>query len=194
MADCRHGQCSRGIPRRSILKLGLGGICVTAISPGLTMAQDDPASLPPHGGDLLVRLDDSTSMPLGPADVIANTAPLMAWPMDPASRTVRKANRLNAILLIRLNPEAAGDSQPNAVGGVLAYSALCPHAGCTVTDWMPESGILSCDCHSSEFDAKAKGRVVVGPAARPLPPLPLKVEGTALVVATPFATPIRFDE
>ena len=194
MADCRHGQCSRRIPRRSILKLGLGGACVTAMSPIAVMAQRDPASMPPQEGDLLVKFDDPLSPPLRPADVMANAPPLMAWPMDPVGKTVRKENRLNGILLIRLNPAASGATVPNAVEGVLAYSALCTHAGCTVTQWIPETGILSCDCHASEFDAKASGRVVVGPAARPLPPLSLKVEGTALVVATPFATPIRFDE
>jgi Rieske Fe-S protein len=113
--------------------------------------------------------------------------------MDPVSKIVRKANRLNEILLIRLNPLAPGERQPNAADEVLAYSALCPHAGCDVTQWISETGILECDCHSSEFDAKADGRVAGGPAARPLPPLPLKVEGAVLVVAKPFATLIRFD-
>lgn len=192
MGGCRHEQCTRAILRRSVLKLGLGGICLTAISPVALWAQADPASAPPQEGDLLVRLDDPASKPLGPADVAANAPPLMAWPMDPVSKTVRKANRLNQVLLIRLNP--GGDAQPNAVDGALAYSALCPHAGCDVTEWIPETGILSCDCHSSDFDAKANGAVVGGPASRALPPLALKTGGSILVVARPFATLIRFDE
>jgi rieske iron-sulfur protein len=180
--------------RRSVLRLGLGGIGLTAMSSASVWAQDDPALAPPKEGDFLVRLDDSASKPIGPADVIAQAPPLMAWPMDPASKTVRKANRLNQVLLIRLNPAAAGNAQPNAVDGVLAYSGLCPHAGCDLTNWMAETGILSCDCHSSEFDAQANGRVVGGPASRSLPSLILKSDGTVFVVAKPFATPIRFDE
>ena len=163
-----------------MLKFGLGGFCLTALSPVVVVGQNDPASMPPQEGDLLVKLDDPGSKPLGPADIVAQATPLMAWPMDPASKIVRKASRLNEVLLIRADD-------------VLAYSALCPHAGCDVTQWIPEQGILSCDCHQSEFDAKADGRVVGGPAARPLPPLLLKVDGDLLVVAKPFAAPIRFD-
>jgi ubiquinol-cytochrome c reductase iron-sulfur subunit/rieske iron-sulfur protein len=192
MADCQDRQCSRVVPRRSILKLALGGVCAGVLSPVAVLGQGDPASLPPQEGDLLVKRDDSGSKPLGPADILGNTPPLMAFPMDPVSRVVRNANRLNTVLLIRLKPAAAGTTE-NAEG-VLAYSGLCPHAGCDVTDWLPQTGVLSCDCHSSEFDATANGRVVGGPAARPLPSLPLKIDGATLVVAKPFASSIRFDE
>ena len=177
-----------------MLKLGLGGICLGAMSPAILAGQDDPASSLPQTGDLLVKIDDPASKPLGPADISAQGPPLMAWPMDPVSRIVRRANRLSEILLIRLNPAPPGNNQPNAADGVLAYSALCPHAGCDAIQWMPETGILACDCHSSEFDARASGRVVGGPATRALPPLPLTIDRTLLVVATPFATSIRFDE
>jgi Rieske Fe-S protein len=54
--------------------------------------------------------------------------------------------------------------------------------------------VLSCDCHGSEFDVRAGGKVTVGPATRLLPPLPLKLSGDVLVVAKPFANKIRFDE
>jgi rieske iron-sulfur protein len=78
--------------------------------------------------------------------------------------------------------------------GVLAFSALCPHAGCTITDWIQQRGVLACDCHSSEFDPREVGKVVDGPTARPLPPLPLKLLNGNLAVAKPFAVAIRFDE
>jgi Rieske Fe-S protein len=185
---------SRMLPRRSVLKLGLAGVGLTGISPVALSAQGDVASTPPQAGDLLVKIGDPASRPLGPADVTTAGRPLAAWPMDPVSRTVRDGTRLNEILLIRLNPAAPGDKQSNALEGVLAYSGLCPHAGCNVTGWIPEKGILSCDCHSSEFDAKADGRVVGGPASRALPPLILKMDGGVFVIAKPFATAIRFDE
>jgi len=177
-----------------MLKLGLGGVCLSAICPVMILGQNDPASTTPQEGDLLVKRDDPASKPLGPGDVGVQRPPLMAWPMDPVHHIVRSANRLNAILLIRLNPTTSGDTLPNTAEGVLAYSALCPHAGCDVTEWIPESTTLACDCHSSEFNATANGRVVGGPAARPLPPLALRVDGPTLVVARPFETSIRFDE
>jgi len=177
-----------------MLKLGLGGICLGAMSPVILAGQDDPASSLPQTGDLLVKVDDPASTPLGPADIGALGSALMAWPMDPVSRIVRRANRLSEILLIRMNPAPPDNNQPNAADGVLGYSALCTHAGCDAIQWMPETGILACDCHSSEFDARASGRVVSGPATRALPSLPLRIDRTMLVVATPFAIPIRFDE
>ena len=35
-----------------------------------------------------------------------------------------------------------GASLSNSVEGILAYSALCPHAGCNLTTWVPEAGVL----------------------------------------------------
>ena len=87
-----------------------------------------------------------------------------------------------------------GAAASDAVDGVLAFSALCPHAGCNVATWIPEKGILCCDCHASDFDARARGGVIAGPTARPLPALPLKLSGDVLVVAKAFAGVIRFDE
>jgi len=115
--------------------------------------------------------------------------------MDPASKIVRKENRLNELLLIRIDPATLNaETQTMCADSVLAFSALCPHAGCTITDWVPSHNTLGCDCHSSDFDPREGGKVVDGPAARPLPPLPLKLVGGNLAVAKPFAVAIRFDE
>lgn len=115
--------------------------------------------------------------------------------MDPSTKTVRNGNRLNQVVLVRMDPSTLStDSQANAALGVVAFSALCTHAGCDVSTWVPEEGVLSCDCHGSEFDVRAAGKVTVGPAVRALPPLPLKADGENLVVAKPFGTTIRFDE
>lgn len=78
------------------------------------------------------------------------------------------------MLLLRLNSEGLdAETLARAAGGVLAYSATCTHAQCPVTEWRQEAGILHCPCHGSEFDPRAGGRVVGGPAPRCLPPLPL---------------------
>jgi Rieske Fe-S protein len=151
--------------------------------------------MPPQPDDLLVKVGDAASKPLTAADVTPGAKFVSAWPMDPASKIVRSASRLNEVLLVRLDPKAlAADSVSNAAGGVLAYSALCTHAGCDVSTWVPDEGILSCDCHGSEFDARSGGNVTVGPASRALPPLALKLAGDVLVVLRPFANVIRFDE
>ncbi|MFQ5683322.1 MAG: ubiquinol-cytochrome c reductase iron-sulfur subunit [Candidatus Binatia bacterium] len=48
--------------------------------------------------------------------------------------------------------------------GIMAMSAICTHLGCTVgkREWG-----YQCPCHGSQFDSS--GRVLRGPAPRPLP-------------------------
>jgi cytochrome b6-f complex iron-sulfur subunit len=62
--------------------------------------------------------------------------------------------------------------------GVVAHSAVCTHQGCAVAG---AGATLSCPCHGSVFDATT-GAVQQGPADRPLPPIPVQVQGQAVVV------------
>ena len=36
--------------------------------------------------------------------------------------------------------------------GIVAYSGVCTHTGCDVTDWFPDVRRFKCPCHESEFD------------------------------------------
>ncbi len=60
---------------------------------------------------------------------------------------------------------------------VIALSLVCTHLGCTVTV-TPEG--MVCPCHGSRFDRQ--GKVLTGPAERPLPSLMVETEGDLLVV------------
>ncbi|MSM38978.1 MAG: Rieske 2Fe-2S domain-containing protein [Geobacter sp.] len=62
--------------------------------------------------------------------------------------------------------------------GYYALSLVCTHLGCTVS--VGASGLF-CPCHGSVFDRE--GRVVKGPATRPLPRLTVAVRGDRLVVS-----------
>jgi len=66
----------------------------------------------------------------------------------------------------------------DASGSVHGVSAICTHQGCTVA--APKGGIVSCPCHGSKFDA-ATGRVLRGPATRPLPAIAVHVQGDQVV-------------
>jgi Rieske Fe-S protein len=61
-------------------------------------------------------------------------------------------------------------AQPTA-GQFVAFSASCTHRGTTVAA-QPGSTTLRCPAHGSEFDA-ATGKVLKGPAAAPLPSVPV---------------------
>jgi ubiquinol-cytochrome c reductase iron-sulfur subunit len=58
----------------------------------------------------------------------------------------------------------------------VAYSKLCTHAGCPVGLFSEESNELICPCHQSTFDVLRGAVPVYGPAARPLPQLPMRLE------------------
>ena len=51
-------------------------------------------------------------------------------------------------------------------GYFYSLSSICTHLGC-LTNWTPEEGIIACPCHGSKFNKE--GKVIEGPAPRPLP-------------------------
>lgn len=57
---------------------------------------------------------------------------------------------------------------------VHAFSAVCTHQGCIVDQ--VGNGRISCPCHGSVFNA-TDGSVINGPAAAPLPAVPVTVVG-----------------
>ena len=52
---------------------------------------------------------------------------------------------------------------------------------------MKDLQFLFCSCHGSQFDPKTGAEVQAGPAPRPLPALPVKVEDGVPVVAGKFS-------
>jgi Rieske Fe-S protein len=70
-------------------------------------------------------------------------------------------------------------TQPQS-GTFHAFTAVCTHAGCTVGS--VSSGTINCPCHGSRFSIN-NGSVVNGPAASPLAPINIKVQGTSILQA-----------
>lgn len=62
---------------------------------------------------------------------------------------------------------------------VTVFSPICTHLGCRY-DWEPNSGRFLCPCHGSLFGLD--GKVLAGPAPRPLDTLPVKIEKGVLFV------------
>jgi nitrite reductase/ring-hydroxylating ferredoxin subunit len=181
------------IDRREMLKCGLGASLALCPTRWLS-AQESPTTLRPRPGDLLVRSDDAAMKPLAAEDIPLVSAPLLAWAMDPSDRTVRSGSRLNRLLLLRFDEaQLTGDTKSRAAAGVVAYTVICTHTGCDVSEWLPDEQVLHCPCHFSKYDPKNGAAVVDGPAPRPLPALPLTIADGRLAVAAPFSARVSFD-
>ena len=68
--------------------------------------------------------------------------------------------------------------------GFLAFSKICTHAGCPVGLYQVETHELLCPCHQSAFDVLDGAKPVFGPAARPLPQLPLEIGSDGVLRAS----------
>jgi menaquinol-cytochrome c reductase iron-sulfur subunit len=64
-------------------------------------------------------------------------------------------------------------------GDVTVFSPMCTHLGCGY-HWDGGSQQFKCPCHGSVYDIS--GRVVAGPAPRPLDALPSKVDNGRLLI------------
>ncbi len=127
------------------------------------------------------RLVDEYGKPLRAEDLAVGS-------MTPAYAEGVDRERLDASLIVvrleaddvRLPEQRAGW----APSGILAYSKICTHAGCAVSmlryplysPKVPRPALV-CPCHYSTFDPATGGEVLFGPAGRPLPQLPIEVDG-----------------
>lgn len=68
------------------------------------------------------------------------------------------------------------------VAGYAAYSKVCTHAGCMVSN--EEGETLVCPCHFGKFDSTKGAKVVGGPPERPLPQLPITLSSDGYLIAT----------
>jgi len=68
-------------------------------------------------------------------------------------------------------------------GTHVAYSKICTHAGCPVGLYRAQTRSLICPCHQSQFDVLNGCKPYFGPAAEPLPQLPLSVDSEGNLVA-----------
>jgi ubiquinol-cytochrome c reductase iron-sulfur subunit len=77
------------------------------------------------------------------------------------------------------------------VDNIVAYSKICTHVGCPVALYEQTTHHILCPCHQSTFEATTGATVIFGPAARPLPQLPLTVDSSGYLVSkSDFTQPV----
>jgi rieske iron-sulfur protein len=179
--------------RRALILTALATGACLATSSVASADDDQPGSDErPQKADLLVFTEgDHAGEVIKPGDLKLGGPPLHAWPKDPKTSVVRKGSRLNEVLIIRLDPaELDDETRAHAADGIVAYSAICAHAGCPVTAWVKQDGgdkdVFKCVCHNSEYDPRHSAEVVFGPAPRRLAALPLAIADGSLTVAATF--------
>jgi Rieske Fe-S protein len=177
----------RPASRRAVLCRAGAAAALAAVP--MSAAADEAAEMRAKPGDLLVAFknDGGAGAILNPADIKRGAPPVLAWPFDPGKKIARSGSRLDLVLLMNFDPStlSAGE-RPRAVDGIVAYTAVCTHVACWVTDWLSSKQVLQCPCHQSQYDPRHGAAVVSGPAPRPLPALPLRLADGRLEVKDNF--------
>ncbi len=170
-------------PRRRLLKWMIG-VSAAAFAgalalPALAIRALQFATKDAAPGDVLVYAPTDADAPAGQPLKASDLAVGFGTQAFPAEKT---DNSNNLIEVVRVGE---GDA------GLVAYSAICTHLGCAVYADLNQEGLIACPCHASLF-APAEGAAVVGgPASRPLPSIPVSVDGDGnIVIAGTFSGPI----
>ena len=90
--------------------------------------------------------------------------------LDKDGQILNKKSPVGSVLVIR---------NPNDSNTLIAVNATCTHNNCTVK-WKKNEKLFDCPCHDSEF--APDGKVLKGPAKKPLATYQAKIEGNSVVV------------
>lgn len=176
--------------RRFLARLLLGALAALGLA-----ALFPIRSLGPRPGRTLfttswrkgARVVDGTGRPVAASELLPGSV-VTVFPEGAVGSADSQA------LLIRVEPELLqlpAGRLAWAPGGHVAYSKVCTHAGCPVGLYDREEQRLVCPCHQSTFDVLSGARPLRGPAARPLPQLPLEIDPDGLLRALgDFAEPV----
>lgn len=195
-----------GFSRRTLVRNSLLGALIAFPLPGITLLR----SLAPQDQDPVVLLNHTMwdtgvhlARDLGGASVgekiraadvtIGSVFHVVPANLDEATNVLdEKAKAI--VLLMRLDPKDLHPSPGRedwAYDGIVAYSKVCTHVGCPVALYEQHTHHLLCPCHQSQFDVSHEAKVIFGPAKRPLPQLPIEVDGEGYLVAkSDFEEPV----
>ncbi|MHA7278480.1 cytochrome bc1 complex Rieske iron-sulfur subunit [Arthrobacter sp. MDT2-2] len=188
-----------GIKRRPLIRNTLLGAALLAPLPAIAIFRD----LGPLPGNSLkhtmwdagVRLTrDPSGTPIRASDVTVGSAfhVIPEGLNEVENKLEEKAKAV--VLLMRLDPEELNPSPGRenwGYDGIVAYSKICTHVGCPVALYEQQTHHLLCPCHQSTFDLEQECKVIFGPAARPLPQLPIEVDDEGyLVASSDFQEPV----
>jgi len=186
-----------GFGRREVIRNSLFAALVASVIPGITLFRglapqdENPVELLSHtmwkSGSRLAH--DPSGRPIRAADVTLGSA-FHVIPEELAGlghdEGYLEAKAKAIVLLMRMQPEQLNPETNKldwTYDGIVAYSKVCTHVGCPVALYEQQTHHLLCPCHQSQFDVANGAAVIFGPAARPLPQLPITVDAEGYLVA-----------
>jgi ubiquinol-cytochrome c reductase iron-sulfur subunit len=209
LAALNAGVEESGIGRRPLVRNTLLGAVGLLGLPAIVMLRD----LGPLPGDSLEHtiwdegmrvVRDVIGTPIMPSELeigdLVNAAPEALFPSEENGYPEIEGVELNvekvkaAVILHRMEPDEIipGEGRENwSVSGIVCYSKICTHVGCPISLNERTTHHLLCPCHQSTFDLTDSAKVIFGPAARPLPQLPLAVDDEGYLIAqSDFTEPV----
>ncbi|MFC0624421.1 cytochrome bc1 complex Rieske iron-sulfur subunit [Kribbella deserti] len=198
------GTAESGFTRRKLIRRSLIGAMAALGLPAIVLLRD----LGPLPGRKLYTtiwadgirvVNDVTLRPIKPSDLVVgqlvNAAPANLQEIQEESAVeYQNAKAKAAVILVRIEPEkirVPAGRENWGIDGILCYSKICTHVGCPISLYEQQTHHVLCPCHQSTFDLADAAKVVFGPAARPLPQLPLRVDADGYLVAqSDFTEPV----
>ncbi|GAA5338878.1 ubiquinol-cytochrome c reductase iron-sulfur subunit [Thermus antranikianii] len=189
--EIRLQRSRRRLFLKAAIGTGIGLSLVSAFYVGASLrpkAEVTPEKEPLKPGDILVYAQGGGEpKPIRPEELKPGDPFVLAYPMDPKTKVVKSGEAKNTVLVVRYTPdELSPETAQNGVEGIVAYSAVCTHLGCIVSQWVADKKAGLCPCHGGIYDLAHGAKVIAGPPPRPVPQLPLKVEEGVLVAAGEF--------
>jgi ubiquinol-cytochrome c reductase iron-sulfur subunit len=172
-----------GFARRKLLVLmllgALGGLATALLMPVLSLGPAPGRSLFETPWRRGLRLVDAANQVVR-AETLPVGSIITVFPEGFAG------NHDAQTVLIHEDPallQLPGEGNRWAPEGFVAFSKICTHAGCPVGLYRASQHALICPCHQSTFDVLTGAVPTFGPAARPLPQLPLELQADGTFVA-----------
>jgi len=200
MKDINAGIEESGFGRRPLIRNSLLGAMGALALPAVVMLRDLGPLPYGHANTVWAKgmrvVNDVSGLPIKPADVevgqLVNAEPAILFDVDEEGEKVLHgadalaAKAKAAVIMVRMRPEDITPSKGRenwGVDGILCFSKICTHVGCPISLWEQQTHHLLCPCHQSTFDLADNGKVIFGPAHRPLPQLPLGVDSEGYLIA-----------
>jgi len=160
-----------------LIGLALGALGLAALFPIRSLGTKPGRDLFTTPWARGIKLVTDNGLPVHLEDVPINGV-LTVFPQDHTDAADAQS------VLIRLpDDEAAPGPDGYSVGGLVAFSKVCTHAGCPVGLYQAETRELFCPCHQSVFAVMQAAKPTGGPATRPLPQLPIGVDDDGYLIA-----------